>query len=70
MRPLPDLTNVEAMAARGRFSALNAARNEAIQELRDLFVAAGRMDMHELPAAAEQLRAIADRFDALAGMDV
>jgi hypothetical protein len=35
MRPLPDLTDVEAMAERGRNSALMSARNEACQGLRD-----------------------------------
>lgn len=35
MKPLPNLADVEAMAERGRKSALMSARNEAAQGLRD-----------------------------------
>jgi len=35
MRPLPNLQDVPAMAARGRRSALYSARKEACEQLRD-----------------------------------
>lgn len=35
MKPLPDLSNLEAMAERGRKSALMSARNEACEGLRN-----------------------------------
>ena len=36
MKPIPDLDNVEKMAAYGRRSALMAARREAVEEMRDI----------------------------------
>jgi hypothetical protein len=35
MKSLPDLQDIEAMAARGRRSTLMSARNEALETLRD-----------------------------------
>jgi hypothetical protein len=37
MKPLPDLSDDAAMAARGRRSALMAARKDALDELRDIY---------------------------------
>lgn len=39
MKPLPDLNDVEAMAAIGRTSALWSARNKTIEALRDKLTA-------------------------------
>lgn len=36
MTPIPDLTNTEAMAARGRRSAIMSLRSEAAAEIRDV----------------------------------
>lgn len=45
MKPIPDLSDTSAMAARGRRSALMSARNEACQELRDVAVAMQSCDI-------------------------
>jgi hypothetical protein len=37
MKPLPDLTDVEAMASIGRESALWSARNQTLNRLRDVY---------------------------------
>jgi hypothetical protein len=39
MKPLPDLQDVEAMAAIGRVSALWSARNQTLEQLRDKLTA-------------------------------
>ena len=45
MRPLPNLEDAAAMAARGRRSVLMSARNDACQELRDVAVALQSCDV-------------------------
>lgn len=45
MKPIPDLNNVEAMAAWGRRSVLMKARNEACAALRDAAVTAQSQDI-------------------------
>lgn len=65
MRPLPDLTNAEAMAARGRRGALISARNEAAEELRNASVSVQSADFAELAEHAPRLRAIAQRLEEL-----
>ena len=59
MKPLPDLTNVAAMAAWGRRSALMRARNEACEALRDIAVHAQGQDIggagQELDGAMEAI---------------
>lgn len=66
MKPLPDLQDQTAMAARGRRSVLMSARNEACEALRDACVRAQSADIGEdgewldkAMAAASRLREIA-----------
>ena len=68
LRPIPDLSDVESMAARGRRSALIGARNEAAAELRDIATAVQGADFDALPPLAKQLRAVADRLDEVAAL--
>jgi hypothetical protein len=46
MKPLPNLDDGAAMAARGRRSALMSARNDAAEELRNVCVAIQSVDLH------------------------
>lgn len=47
MKPLPNLDDIEAMAARGRRSALMSSRNEACAGLRDCAVYINNGDLLE-----------------------
>lgn len=68
MRPLPDLNNLEAMAARGRRSALMSARNDACEALRSACVHILNADdlsavdkrFEEMEAAMKRLRELAE----------
>ncbi len=66
MRPLPDLTNVDAMAAKGRRSALMTARNEAAEELRNVMVAVQSADPATLAEFEKPLYDIAARLGEIA----
>jgi hypothetical protein len=55
MKPLPDLSDDAAMAARGRRSALMAARKDALDELRDTYT---RLQACAPEEMKEQLRLI------------
>lgn len=66
MKKLPDLTDSDAMAARGRRSALLAARNDACELLRSIFVASQNTDAAGLDAIADQLRELANHMTAIA----
>lgn len=68
MRPLPDLTDEAAMLRRGRMSALGAARNEALQALRDAFTHAQSAEYRDLPAALEAMQAPIERLRTVAAM--
>ena len=59
MKPLPDLDDVEAMAARGRRSALMAARGEALETLRDASVAIQSVDFGNRAELDARLTALA-----------
>ena len=48
MRPIPNLQDDAAMAARGRRSALMSCRNEACSALRDAAVRIMGHDLHEI----------------------
>jgi hypothetical protein len=57
MKPLPDLQDIEAMAARGRRSVLLSARNTTLEMLRDDFTrlqSAGIEEMDLLTPAIEE----------------
>lgn len=62
MRKLPDITDDAAMASRGRHSVLMSARNDACEELRDIFVRAQAAQMGELAQHADGLAAVAQRL--------
>lgn len=68
MRPIPNLSDVEAMAARGRRGALLSARNEAAEEARALSVAIQSAEPHELGAFNQPLRLLADRLSEIADL--
>jgi hypothetical protein len=68
MRPLPDLTNTEAMVERGRRSHLGQARNEATEALRDAHASIQSADWNRLSDAAEKAREAATRLMILAGL--
>jgi len=71
LKKLPDLTDAEAMAARGRRSVLASARNEACEALRDACVACQSADFGDAQAplkaieAAERLQTIASLWSEL-----
>jgi hypothetical protein len=65
LRKLPNLSDDKEMAARGRASALAAARNEACSELRDISTTAQHLPAKDLAAVCERLNAVAERFRAL-----
>jgi hypothetical protein len=69
MKPLPNLEDEAAMLLRGRRSALMSARNEAVEEVRNLLIAVQVHNQVDLSDAAITLRELAQRFDALAGME-
>ena len=63
MKPLPDFSDVEAMAAIGRTSALWSARNHALTELRDKYTAmqSAQFDA-DFVLLADQVVKIAERI--------
>jgi hypothetical protein len=62
MKPLPNLDDHDAMLQRGRRSALAAARNEAIAELRDAYT---RMESCEWSELAERMSRVTVAVDRL-----
>ena len=62
MRPLPDLDDSGAMAARGRRSTLMTARNEAAEALRDAFAACQKASIEEVAAPAQDAITAAQRL--------
>jgi len=62
MKPIPDVSNIQAMAAWGRRSALMKARNEACEVLRDVAVAAQSQD---IGSAGDGLEGAADAVERL-----
>ena len=64
MRPIPKLDDVEAMAARGRRSALMSCRNEACEELRDVAVSIQSCDIFndDISDLVQRGRAALDRL--------
>lgn len=62
MKPLPDLDDTGAMAARGRRSALHSARNEAAEKLRDASVACQSADIATVAEPARDVIAAAQRL--------
>lgn len=62
MKSIPDLSNMEAMAATGRRSVLMRARNEACELLRDTAVAAQSQD---IASAGEGLEVAVDAIERL-----
>ena len=69
LRPLPDLADAEALAERGRASALIAARNNAVEALRDVAVNAQHLRAAQLSTLSGTLREVAARFDELSRLD-
>jgi len=72
VKPLPDLNDAAAMAARGRRSVLMSARNEACEELRDVSVAIQRCDVFndDVSEFVKRGHAALDRLQQLHGMKV
>lgn len=63
MKPLPDLEDVEAMAAIGRTSALWSARNQTLSQLRDTLTALNSAQFgQELLDRAEESQVLSDRL--------
>jgi hypothetical protein len=62
MKPLPDLNDATAMAARGRRSVLMQARKEALEEIRDRVTA---VNSDDVGAMHENARKIGDLSAAL-----
>ena len=64
MRPIPKLDDVDAMAARGRRSALMSCRSEACEELRDVAVSIQSCDIFndDISGLVQRGRAALDRL--------
>lgn len=68
MKPLPDLDDASAMAARGRRSVLMSARNEACEALRDACVACQSADISDaIPPALRAIEA-AERLQSVSAL--
>lgn len=67
MRAIPDLTNTEAMARRGRGSVLVSSRNEACELLRDSMVRLQSADLFrdDIAGPINDARSAIDRLEAL-----
>lgn len=63
LRPLPDLTNAEAMAKLGRLSAIRSARLDALHELRDCVTRL--MNVDDDLEAVKRARQCLNRLDEL-----
>lgn len=69
MKPLPDFTDTDAMAAIGRRSALWSARNHALEELRDKFTSMQSAEFGQgLELLARQARMACERLENVAVM--
>ena len=68
MRALPDLDDVQAMAATGRRSVLMRARNEACEALRDATTACQSADIAEAGQPAQKAVEAAQRLIEVSGM--
>ena len=68
MKPLPDLQDVEAMAAIGRTSALWSARNKTVESLRDVFTEIQSADWMSLDVLACEAKSLSDRLKTIAEM--
>lgn len=68
MKPIPDVDNVEAMAAWGRRSALMSARKEAAEALRDASTFVQSADMTEVAKPAQDAIKAAERLIEIAGI--
>ena len=68
LKKLPDLADVEAMAARGRRSALMSARNEACEALRDATVAIQAAAIEDMVPIATQAILAAERLQTIVSL--
>jgi hypothetical protein len=69
MKPLPDLQDVEAMAAIGRVSALWSARNQTLEQLRDKLTAMNSAEFGlELETLSTEALALCARLNQIAMM--
>lgn len=68
MKSLPDLDDVQAMAATGRRSVLMRARNEACEALRDAVTRCQSEDISEAGPGAERAIEAAQRLIEVAGL--
>jgi hypothetical protein len=68
MKPLPDLDDVQAMAATGRRSVLMRARNDACEALRDATTSCQSADIHEVGPCAEKAIEAAQRLIEVSGL--
>jgi len=68
MKPLPNINDEAAMLARGKRSAMHAARIDAAEALRDANTLVQGAEWHELQSAAEKARSAAERLLTLAAM--
>lgn len=62
MKPIPDLDDAGAMAAKGRRSALMSSRNEAAEALRDACVEVQSAHVEAVDKPAEKAAAAAQRL--------
>jgi hypothetical protein len=62
MKPIPNLEDDAAMAARGRRSALASARNEAAEALRDACTHVQSADINSLLEPAVEAKLAAERL--------
>ena len=72
MKPLPNLEDVDAMALRGRRSALMSSRNDALEEMRDCYtllqsdhIGDMKEQSQRIIAAAQQIIEISERWNAI-----
>lgn len=68
MKPIPDLTNTEAMAVRGRRSAIMSLRAEAASEIRDVATHLQSVDVFQenVSVICQRGREVLQRFEDLA----
>ena len=62
MKPLPDFSDLELMAARGRRSILMQARNETIEALRDAYTELQGSDIGSMTEICGKMRSLLDRL--------
>ena len=68
MKPLPNINDTEAMNRIGKRSAMQSARMDAADALRDAYTLVQCAEWHELQRAAEAARSAAERLLTLAAM--